>query len=808
MITAACAVIDSEKKFRGIVGMDILMPDLVSNVQYFKDGTLQSYAFMFQTDNGVALSHPKIQTPETVSKEQNAIHILELEDSKEFKELYDEVVQTALEKGEHILSKTITVLQRSRAAGGVIGDGIVKEDVDYEYTCQPLDTENREYITCIAIKLKESDDKYGSSRIFDSAGKHPSAYHRLDVLPEAKTCYHMDTVSYLDRSAVKFSAKAFVNPADYFAEQERLEAVRLYSKQLFQETRPGGTHDGQEPPIDRNMPIVAILTSYFDRMVWGSGSEKFKRFTTRFVRRYVGTYSGVLRVFPAAPLPTTFDHTTRPWFIAAVANDGYTTVTHPYLDPLGAGFVVSISHTVTREMLDPSLSNDHKIFAVVGGDLTISSLGASLSREMGDGCVYKKELRCFLMDTRGYIIYHPDFEEAYNDSSLIVNKHITATDGEIAQDLIKNGVMKRQECRNLQIRKLQRFYVVDIEGEVYSGEHGACDQFTVARIPKTNVFVVKVKSKLCLINRESCPCEGFCVDEDCECPCTTPMNYDICKAELLSGHDIPLCAQPSPPVAPRPPLPVHPDDLSQCIKVQCSHHFNELDCNEQYGCAWCTINFTTNLVLKRHSCRRDRECFGGALGRKNPFLLPFRPKQEKEKVSIINVLGIKFTKSSFRTTGICVGVGVLVIIVIVWWCKRKDQWEKDFDEMLGGQDFMDPRLSTMTMAKRQSAMQMSQMQMAPRQSAMHMGQRQSAMHMGQRQSAMHMGAGQSALQMGQRTSNMQLMINQGMQYSSQAMGGMWSTQGYGGQSQMMGRSQMMGSMSMGGNTQYLNFDTY
>ena len=116
-----------------------------------------------------------------------------------------------------------------------------------------------------------------------------------------------------DRSAVKFSPKAFVNPADYFGEQERLEAVRLYSKQLFEETRPGGTHDGQEPPIHRNMPIVAILTSYFDRMVWGSGSEKFKRFTRRFVRRYVGTYSGVLRVFPPAPLPTTFDHTTRPW---------------------------------------------------------------------------------------------------------------------------------------------------------------------------------------------------------------------------------------------------------------------------------------------------------------------------------------------------------------------------------------------------------------------------------------------------------------------------------------------------------------
>lgn len=102
-----------------------------------------------------------------------------------------------------------------------------------------------------------------------------------------------------------------------------------------------------------------------------------------------------------------------------MANDGDATLTHPYLDPLGAGFIVSVSHTVTRDLLDPSLSNDHKIFAVVGGDITISSLGASLLKEMGKGCVYKKELRCFLMDTRGYIIYHPDFEEAYNDSSLV-----------------------------------------------------------------------------------------------------------------------------------------------------------------------------------------------------------------------------------------------------------------------------------------------------------------------------------------------------------------------------------------------------
>ena len=41
---------------------------------------------------------------------------------------------------------------------------------------------------------------YGGYSLFiytvDNAGNYPTAYHRMDVLPEAKTCYHTDTVSY------------------------------------------------------------------------------------------------------------------------------------------------------------------------------------------------------------------------------------------------------------------------------------------------------------------------------------------------------------------------------------------------------------------------------------------------------------------------------------------------------------------------------------------------------------------------------------------------------------------------------------
>lgn len=103
-------------------------------------------------------------------------------------------------------------------------------------------------------------------------------------------------------------------------------------------------------------------------------------------------------------------------FISAVANDGNITLTHPYLDPLGAGFIVSVSHTVR---MDAAVGNDHKTYAVVGGDLTISSLGASLVEKMGEKCRHHDKLQCFLMDTSGYIIYHPNFENAYNVSDKV-----------------------------------------------------------------------------------------------------------------------------------------------------------------------------------------------------------------------------------------------------------------------------------------------------------------------------------------------------------------------------------------------------
>ena len=47
-----------------------------------------------------------------------------------------------------------------------------------------------------------------------------------------------------------------------------------------------------------------------------------------------------------------------------------------------------------------------------------------------------------------------------SSSSKVVGKHVTEMNGAIAQDLIKNGLMKRRACKNFNILKIQRFYEV------------------------------------------------------------------------------------------------------------------------------------------------------------------------------------------------------------------------------------------------------------------------------------------------------------------------------------------------------------
>ena len=111
----------------------------------------------------------------------------------------------------------------------------------------------------------------------------------------------------LDRSVVKFSTKALQNPSKYLEDEDSAKAVKEYLEQLR-----GRAHHSEESEVfTEDAVVTAMLTSFMDE-TWFSSVNK-KESLRKFVRRYIGTYNGVLRLFPGAPLPTNFDHVSRPW---------------------------------------------------------------------------------------------------------------------------------------------------------------------------------------------------------------------------------------------------------------------------------------------------------------------------------------------------------------------------------------------------------------------------------------------------------------------------------------------------------------
>ena len=67
--------------------------------------------------------------------------------------------------------------------GGVEGDGVKVERVNYRYSCKPLNVPNtdaerevKEYIACIAIKDMDADDKFSSALIRELYCRDPSFY--------------------------------------------------------------------------------------------------------------------------------------------------------------------------------------------------------------------------------------------------------------------------------------------------------------------------------------------------------------------------------------------------------------------------------------------------------------------------------------------------------------------------------------------------------------------------------------------------------------------------------------------------------
>ncbi|XP_048585856.1 VWFA and cache domain-containing protein 1 [Nematostella vectensis] len=618
MITVAVPCF-SKGEFVGVAGVDVIMSDLLSEVQYFNQAGSDSFAFLAHLNTDNALSHPLLPPPETLTKDPSLVNILALEQGEAFKQFFHGTLKHIKEND----IRTISLPRRrlSTPKGGLQAEGVAEHVLDYTYYCSRV----LEYVLCVALPEVVTDLK-----ITENNGDR-LYYHRMDLVQEDEVCSYTDTISYKDKAVVKFSAKAFLNPPEYLDVEENPTLIEKYMNHANQ----GHQETMFLPGIVQTAKLSKGLVNY-----WIHGEHK--QYLSQIPRRFFGSANGVLRFFPGEPLPRNYDHCSRHWFNKANAFKGQLTFTTPYRDPLGAGLIVTASHSI-----DIARGSSLSLFGVVAADLTMEFFQTMVKMYLGIRCKDITSTTCLLVDVGGYVVYHPSFakRDVFEDESLVTAKHLTEIHGDIAEYLISNGIMTKKTCQDFVERKLQISYEIDIgDKEMVSNIEwtaSKCDAFSLVRVPSTNLYVLAAFASRHSTCYESvpCACNVTCTtqtNEECECPCRKRLEYNYCLDENAESS-VPICAPPSSSTFTRPSLPLDLVRLPDCFPVQCQQITTEIQCRKTFSCSWCTWDKAKELGVPY--CADSNACYGGVEGRANPF---FR------KLIDSNGLGSKSNKTTWR----------------------------------------------------------------------------------------------------------------------------------------------------------------
>ena len=108
---------------------------------------------------------------------------------------------------------------------------------------------------------------------------------------------------------------------------------------------------------------------------------------------YIGTDSGLFRVYPWTSLPNNFDHTTRTWYQRAKST-GEAGWTEPYIDAATSGLVVTYS--------SPVYDDSDVFIGVIATDVTLNTVNENIINTQVGESGY-----AFLIDGDGNIIARP-----------------------------------------------------------------------------------------------------------------------------------------------------------------------------------------------------------------------------------------------------------------------------------------------------------------------------------------------------------------------------------------------------------------
>ena len=168
------------------------------------------------------------------------------------------------------------------------------------------------------------------------------AHHRIDLLlPAQHVCMHLKQLATLDKSTLYLSASCFLKPFDHLMNEETKRNAQNYVTYLNDRTEYiSNTPVGLRPDIKKDITAMSMINSHWIGQAQNSEMRDY------VVRRYIASVMGSLYMYPGTLMNNMYNPVKRNWFTRAMEFPGQVTLTAPYLDSGGAGYVVTLSHTI------------------------------------------------------------------------------------------------------------------------------------------------------------------------------------------------------------------------------------------------------------------------------------------------------------------------------------------------------------------------------------------------------------------------------------------------------------------------------
>ncbi|XP_039260646.2 VWFA and cache domain-containing protein 1-like [Styela clava] len=545
VITASAAVV-YDGTLKGVVGADISMRELLTEITYFKVNSDMGYSFLVDK-NFRAIAHPFLPAPSSVDGDPVMVNITMLERSPALKDgLLPAIMNLYNHDSIHDMAATMEIRTMfvKEAEHGLVS----AESKLARFSCQ-LVTDSP-FAACVVVDtVRNTQSTLEEQEVSDS----PSfQYHRLDLDPPENECLHLSRIAY-HGSAVKLSPKAFKHMESYLEFEETANNVTSYKNMIENDF-----YDEEGLQIEQAAVNDVRLTSRMDE-IWKNNN--IFNASIPALWRYLGTESGVFRIWPGVRLAQEYDPTLRPWYKTAMAHRDDLAITTPYTDASTGMWIITMTKAVMVDEGHP--------YGVIASDVFLSDF-----KDMFLGYECGRE-DCTLIDLSCHVIYHKSYSWSHG-SSDILGRDLTTVDPNLASVVFDQRLLVTESCIDVNkirtehscrvnLEKLDQLSEIDFEGK----------EFFARRIHGTNtVLIINHWDSHYYCTKHASVDEHCHYDDNseyCESACHTSAKFDYCSnSESYDwALDPPPCVASKPKVSVLPPVDAL-TDLPSCYDALAS----------------------------------------------------------------------------------------------------------------------------------------------------------------------------------------------------------------------------------------------